>query len=172
MIKPLKKDALERPPKPKPRATLALMGVVVAATYWLVESIMHAYVFNLGGFVTQLTPHDWHELWMRVLVAGCIMALGITGQALLNSRRRVEWEQKILIARLRETLAEVKTLRGLIPICSHCKKIRNDRGAWEQLEAYLKKHSHAEFSHGICPQCLEHHYGNFLASRRKVSDSK
>jgi|GEM_PF-6946432 len=56
---------------------------------------------------------------------------------------------------LSEALNEVKTLRGVIPICSYCKKIRNDRGAWDILESYISDHSNAEFSHGICPECYE-----------------
>ena len=53
---------------------------------------------------------------------------------------------------------QIKTLGGLIPICAHCKKIRDDRGYWNQLEAYIMRHSEAKFSHGICPECMEKHY--------------
>lgn len=56
---------------------------------------------------------------------------------------------------LRKALAEVKTLRGFIPICSGCKKIRDDHGYWQQVENYLRQHSEAQFSHGLCPDCLE-----------------
>ncbi len=55
---------------------------------------------------------------------------------------------------LKKALEEIKVLRGIIPICSYCHKIRDDEGSWDQLEAYLTKHSNAEFSHGICPNCL------------------
>jgi hypothetical protein len=54
---------------------------------------------------------------------------------------------------LTDALQEVRTLRGLIPICSCCKKIRDDRGLWNQLESYISAHSEATFSHGICPEC-------------------
>jgi hypothetical protein len=57
---------------------------------------------------------------------------------------------------LQAALDEIKVLRGVIPICSYCKKIRDDNDAWEQLEAYLDAHSEAEFSHGICPDCYKH----------------
>jgi len=56
---------------------------------------------------------------------------------------------------LETSLAEVKTLRGLIPICGYCKEIRDEEGAWWQLERYIHDHSEAEFSHGICPKCKE-----------------
>jgi PAS domain S-box-containing protein len=58
-----------------------------------------------------------------------------------------------------KALAEVRTLRGLLPICSYCKRIRDEERVWHALEAYLKAHTDAEFSHGICPDCLEHHFG-------------
>ncbi|MBN1782826.1 GAF domain-containing protein [bacterium] len=54
---------------------------------------------------------------------------------------------------LEHALNEVKTLRGLLPICSSCKKVRDDRGYWEQIEVYISQHSEAKFSHGICPDC-------------------
>ena len=62
-------------------------------------------------------------------------------------------EREQLIVNLRTALANVKTLSGLIPICSGCKKIRDDRGYWNQLEAYLHQHSNADFTHGFCPEC-------------------
>jgi hypothetical protein len=54
-----------------------------------------------------------------------------------------------------QALAEVKALRGLLPICSYCKKVRNDENYWEQIESYICQHSDAQFSHGICPECRE-----------------
>jgi len=53
---------------------------------------------------------------------------------------------------------EIKILKGIVPICAHCKKIRDDKGYWTQLESYIRKHSEAEFSHGICQECAEKHY--------------
>jgi sigma-B regulation protein RsbU (phosphoserine phosphatase) len=57
----------------------------------------------------------------------------------------------------------VRTLRGIVPICSFCKKIRNDKGYWDLVEVYVKRHTEAEFSHGICPECLKKHYPEFEA---------
>jgi sensor domain CHASE-containing protein len=59
---------------------------------------------------------------------------------------------------LETAFSEIKTLRGLIPICAHCKKIRDDSGLWNRIEAYISAHSQASFSHGICPECIEKHY--------------
>lgn len=59
---------------------------------------------------------------------------------------------------LQKALSEVRTLRGFLPICSHCKRVRDDDGYWQQIELYLREHSNAEFSHGICPECLKQYY--------------
>ncbi len=62
------------------------------------------------------------------------------------------------VAGLKKALREVKTLRGIVPICSHCKKIRDDQGYWDQVEVYVRKHTEADFSHSICPDCLQRYY--------------
>jgi PAS domain S-box-containing protein len=71
------------------------------------------------------------------------------------SRKRAEMERERLILELRDALEKVRTLRGLIPICSCCKKIRDDKGYWTQLEVYFSEHSDTEFTHGLCPECAE-----------------
>lgn len=72
----------------------------------------------------------------------------------ISDIKKLEQEREELIRSLREALDEIKTLKGIIPVCSYCHKIRNDEGAWDRFEAYLSKHSEAEFSHGVCPDCL------------------
>jgi PleD family two-component response regulator len=62
---------------------------------------------------------------------------------------------------LKEALVQVKTLRGMLPICSHCKNIRDDKGYWRRIESYVQKHTEAEFSHGICPDCAKKYYPNY-----------
>ncbi|WP_306599318.1 PAS domain S-box protein [Geothrix sp. 21YS21S-2] len=71
----------------------------------------------------------------------------------ITERKRVELEREELIRNLRAALQEVRTLSGLLPICSHCKKIRDDKGYWTQIESYIRDHSQADFTHGICPEC-------------------
>jgi len=75
-----------------------------------------------------------------------------------QARVQAEQEQERLIAELHKALASVKTLTGLIPICSSCKKIRDDHGYWTRLETYLEQHSQAEFSHGLCLDCMRKLY--------------
>jgi len=78
----------------------------------------------------------------------------------IEQHKQVEKERKKLIKELKEALANIKTLSGLLPICSHCKKIRDDKGYWNKIEGYIQKHSTAQFSHGICPECSDELYGN------------
>ena len=74
--------------------------------------------------------------------------------------KRAELEREILIDKLQSALDEVKTLSGLLPICSACKKIRDDQGYWNQIEGYIQRHSEAQFSHSICPECANKMYGD------------
>ncbi len=77
-------------------------------------------------------------------------------------RKRTEEERERLILKLQEALDKIKTLRGLLPICASCKKIRDDQGYWHQVEIYIRDHSEAEFSHGLCPDCLKKLYPDFF----------
>jgi DNA-binding response OmpR family regulator len=67
-------------------------------------------------------------------------------------------EKEHLITELQAALSQVKTLSGLVPICAGCKKVRDDRGFWIQVETYVSKHTDATFTHGLCPDCIAKHY--------------
>ena len=82
----------------------------------------------------------------------------------ITERKRAEAAQISLIAQLQNALKEVRTLRGLLPICGYCKNIRTDTGSWQKIESYVKDHSEAEFSHGICPKC----YAQQIASLESI----
>lgn len=75
--------------------------------------------------------------------------------------KKSEMREKRMVLQLQDALANIKTLRGLIPICASCKKIRDDKGYWGQIEAYIRDHSEAEFSHGLCPECVKKLYPDF-----------
>lgn len=79
----------------------------------------------------------------------------------ISERKQSEKEREKIVKELRDALSNIKTLSGLLPICSHCKKIRDDKGYWSQVESYIHVHSGAEFSHGICPDCAKKHYSEF-----------
>jgi len=78
----------------------------------------------------------------------------------ITARKQAEAERETLIRDLQSALANVKTLHGLLPICAGCKKIRNDTGYWQSVEGYVQQHSHARFSHGLCPDCLRECYAD------------
>ena len=80
--------------------------------------------------------------------------------AVFTVRHVLKIEKVLLRERneLQEALSEIKTLSGLLPICASCKKIRDDKGYWNQIEAYIRDRSEAEFSHSICPECAKHLY--------------
>ncbi len=73
----------------------------------------------------------------------------------IEVRTKIQCENENLIDELKQALEEIKTLTGVIPICAYCKKIRDEKGAWDRMEAYISAHSEAQFSHGICPECYE-----------------
>jgi len=83
----------------------------------------------------------------------------------IAERKRAERERERLVDELQRLLGEVKTLTGLLPICSYCKKIRDDKGYWNQIELYIGEHSSANFTHSVCPDCASHHYSDFLGDK-------
>lgn len=84
-----------------------------------------------------------------------------SAQLEIERRKQAEQERERLIEELRHAVAEVRTLRGFLPICASCKKIRDDAGYWQQIERYVEAHSEATFSHGICPDCMTELYPGF-----------
>lgn len=78
------------------------------------------------------------------------------------TRKQIEEEKETLIKELQKSLDEIKTLRGILPLCSFCKKIRDDKGYWEQVDVYISKYSEADISHSLCPECMKNHYPEYL----------
>ncbi len=99
-------------------------------------------------------PFDRDELRARIQVGERVVEL----QSALAERVKM----------LEEALSKIKTLHGLLPICSYCKKIRNDQDYWQQIETYIADHSQAEFTHGICPDCIEKHIKGQMEALRKT----
>jgi hypothetical protein len=89
----------------------------------------------------------------------------------MKSRKRAEIEKDKLIVELQDALSKVKTLSGMLPICSSCKKIRDDKGYWNQIESYIRSHSNAEFSHGLCPDCVKTLYPDYIPEEEDDSES-
>ncbi len=138
------------------------MGVMLGVIWWILESVMHVFVFKSGGFVSELFPADPMETWMRSVILVLLIGFGVFVQFVFNQKTRAENEKENLINELQASIAEIKILQGMIPICANCKKIRDDKGFWQHLEKYIQDRSEAEFSHGICPDCTEELYPGVL----------
>jgi DNA-binding NtrC family response regulator len=134
---------------------------------------------NRGAFSYLVKPYDADQLMLQIKLAlekqkaHETIAQHIIGVERMNvqlseanaelikeiaERKRVEEERERLIVELKEALNKIKTLSGLLPICMDCKKIRNDKGYWEQIEVYIRDRSEADFSHSICPECMKKRY--------------
>jgi hypothetical protein len=120
-------------------------------TYWIIVAI--CYWFE---FLRQHYRRGMEEERRRLVAEQARLREEIDG------RLKAEGEREALIHDLQEAVSKVKLLRGLLPICSSCKKIRDDRGQWVQIESYVRERSDAEFSHSICPDCGEAMYHGLL----------
>lgn len=117
--------------------------------------------FQAGGVDYVAKPFRHEEVVARVRTHLKIAQLT---KELLDKNRQLERLTGDLRAHqveLESALSRVKTLRGLLPICAHCKKIRNDEGYWQAVESFIKAHSDAEFTHGICPACVKTCYPSY-----------
>jgi FixJ family two-component response regulator len=122
------------------------------------------------GPIILLTGKGTREVDMAAMKAGASDYLdkGEIGSSLLErsiryaiERKRTQEEREQLISELQTALAKVKQLSGLLPMCASCKKIRDDKGYWNQIEAYISEHSQADFTHGICPECVKKLYPEY-----------
>ncbi len=86
--------------------------------------------------------------------------------------RRAEAERESVIAELKNALSEVRTLSGLLPICAGCKKIRDDGGYWNKIESYIESHTSAQFSHGLCPDCMGDYFPGVSSAKGKVENEQ
>jgi len=96
--------------------------------------------------------------WPVYLLKDEVSELGNAFGNMIKNLDVVHKQKETLIQELQNSLAQVKQLQGIIPICAYCKKIRDDQGSWSQLEVYINQHSEADFSHGICPECKDLHF--------------
>jgi DNA-binding response OmpR family regulator len=143
------------------KADESLQGIFVILISGLRVSSSHqADGLNVGADGYIIKPISNKELLARV---ESMVRIKRAEDAL----REKEKEQERLISELQEALAEIKTLRGFIPICAWCRKVHDDEGYWQQLEAYISKHTDAVFSHGICPECAEKYRGEIEELSKK-----
>jgi len=112
---------------------------------------------RVGVLLSKAGEERQVEWQYRALPAdGGLLAVGQD----VTERNRASAERELLIAQLQQALSEVKMLSGLLPICASCKRVRDNQGYWQQVEEYLGMHSEAQFTHGICPECMDRLYGD------------
>ncbi|MCG8685257.1 MAG: PAS domain S-box protein [Desulfobacterales bacterium] len=114
--------------------------------------------FNFRHRLADQSLHDVEVYSGPISVGGVPLLCSIIHD--ISERKALELEREELIDKLQKALDEIKTLKGIVPICSHCKKIRDDKGYWNILESYIQEHSEASFSHGMCPECSDRLYGD------------
>jgi DNA-binding response OmpR family regulator len=121
-----------------------------------------------------LTGLSDEELAVEAISLGAqdYLVKGKIGGDMLYRAIRYAIERKKLVLELHEALANVKKLSGMLPICASCKKIRDDKGYWTQVETYIRSHSEAEFTHGICPECAKKLYPEYYEELSKKEGSK
>ena len=110
---------------------------------------------NVTEQMQRLKALFWRSYIIFSLVICILLSLIVVFSLRMDKAAK---EREKLIAELRDALTEVVTLRGIIPICASCKKVRDDKGYWNQIESYIRDHSEADFSHGICPECAKKLY--------------
>ena len=129
-------------------------------------SVLHKHSPDVPVIV--LTGHDDEELAIEAVQKGAqdYLVKGKVDGGLLRRSIRYAIERQKLSTQLKQSMKEINTLRGFLPICANCKKIRDDQGYWTQIETYISMHSEAEFSHGLCPECVVKLYGDEIGKKR------
>ena len=133
--------------------TLLNIPVIYLTAYADKKTLERAKIAEPFGYI--LKPFEERELHTNIETA--------------LYKHKLEKEREELIDQLQKALLEVKKLSGLIPICASCKKIRDDRGYWNELETYIRDHSDAEFTHGICPDCKKKIYPELFKGEKPFS---
>lgn len=118
--------------------------VVFMTAYSDEETLQRAKLSGPFGYI--LKPYDERDIRTTVEIALC--------------KHEMEQDREKLIKELQDALDNVKVLSGLLPICAGCKKIRDDKGYWAQVEEYVMAHTDAKFTHGLCPECVPKYFGD------------
>ena len=127
---------------------------------------------NQGAFSYITKPVSMDQALIIIEKALEKQRLSLENKRLLKELQEAFELQSKLTVQAQAALAQVKTLRGLLPICMYCKKIRNDKQYWQQLESYVGAHSEAQFSHGVCPDCYKKHMQPELAKIKNKTAPK
>jgi transcriptional regulator with PAS, ATPase and Fis domain len=152
---------------------LPAIGDVMYKDYAAAHSTdMHAVLMECmrTGEVRSFPELDYKDKVLAVTIAPFPQGAIIVSQD-ITAAKTAERDRLRLIAELRRALDEVESLQGLLPICSHCKRIRDDKGAWHSVERYISTHTQADFSHTICPVCAEAFYPEIWQHREEMKET-
>lgn len=157
--------ALSRKGTEAVRERMALARHLPPGTQPFEDDLMQVAVKRKGGQEIQVEA-QWRLVWGE---DGRLLGFqGVTRD--ITARKRMEVERERLIQSLTQALADVKQLSGMLPICSNCKKVRDDHGYWSQIETYLSEHTEATFTHGVCPDCAQRFREEIQARRAQKAE--
>ncbi|MGL1903439.1 MAG: hypothetical protein OCC49_14975 [Fibrobacterales bacterium] len=143
------------------KRTQLLKGVILLVAVYT-SLFLGTIVFDVVGHKATDVMHVQETLIEMGMVATCMFVVTFVAiQSYRSAHLRsytLNYDLELKNLQLQKAVDEIKTLQGIIPICSCCKKIRSEGGAWDQIEHYISKHSDASFSHGVCPDCLKSEY--------------
>ena len=134
-----------------------VLSLIITGTIWRLLGLQNLRFALLVGFLcpTFIAP--------PVISAFCRLTTDLQNSQ--NELERYKYSLELMVeertGELKKALDELKILKGILPICSYCKMILDEQGNWTQIDNYIRKHSEAEFSHGICPDCLKKHYPDY-----------
>src|ERR1035437_2142314 len=128
--------------------------VAAYSLIWLASSALVAVLYS-ADITAETIARNIFSIRVAIVFGALISAalLSILLHLYFRKLKLLE-ERDRLITEIRDDLAEVRTLRGLVSVCAYCRKVRNGKGCWEAIEAYVANNSHAQFTHGVCPECM------------------
>ena len=154
-------------------------GRAEARFYIIGQAASWSSLFGFGLFIAGVLPYHFllkESLSLGIAIDALLLSLALADRIRIlqqrtvaaeeQARKNLEIRQEELERLVVERTAEIKTLQGILPICSNCKKIRDEQGAWQQLEAYISQHTDAQFSHGMCADCLQVMYPEVYRRRQ------
>jgi len=158
------------------------ISIGLGLMYWILDTLLDSLVFQSAGFLamrlinwsilTGFAVYAQMMLQERKAAEEAVKKERDKAEQLIVEMKRSEQEREKLIRELQDALSEVRLLGSLLPICASCKKIRDDKGYWHQVEVYIGNRTGAQFSHGICPDCQKKYYEQLAEWTRAEDDLK
>ena len=143
-------------------AIIVLLSLSFGVLVGLIDSFVDAFIFKKNTLFEQIFHPTTFEIYIRSLILMIFLVFSYIVVHIITKLSKSESEKQQTIEELKKTQKELKILQGIIPICASCNKIRDDHGDWQKLETYIRQHSEAIFSHGVCPDCMNDLYPDYV----------